>query len=167
MLATNMSGIILIRDNTPLPAGLAIESDVFLPGWRAVRNLDGYGFGRKIEEVNWNFFYLAGEIRVTVLGRDLPKTLRSAVKRVLAKQRIQFNSLEITRVVSKRFLGIPFVSVAAHTRHTQQSICLVPAKDLVSAKPVPAATEESPNSGRERHHAKEATKQSAVLISGS
>jgi len=150
MSANNASGTILIRENTLLPAGLAIESDVFLPGWRAVRNLDGYGLGRKIEEANWNFFYLAGEIRITVLGRDGSKTLRRAVKRVLTKQDKQFNSLEITKVVLKRFLGIPFVSVAAHTRHIQQGICLVPAKDFVWGKPDPAITEESPNSGRER-----------------
>jgi hypothetical protein len=167
MLATNMSGTILIRENTLLPAGLAIKSDVFLPGWRAVRNLDGYGLGRKIEEANWNYFCLAGEIRITVLGRNSWKSLRRAVKRVLAKQEKQFNSLEITKVVLKRFLGIPFVSVAAHTRHIQQGICLVPAKDFVWGKPAPAVTEESPNSGRKRHRADETTKQYTVLISSS
>jgi len=85
---------------------------------------------------NWNFFYLAGEIRATVLGRDRPGTLRRAVKCVLAKQEGQkFNSLEITKVVSKRFLGIPFMSVTAHSRHIQQGIGLVPAKDFVLRMP--------------------------------
>ena len=130
MSANEASGTILIRENTLLPAGLAIESEVFLPGWKAARNIDRYELDRRLEEANWNFFYLAGEIRVTVLGRDGSKTLRGAVKRVLAKQEKQFNSLEITKVVLKRFLGIPFVSVAAHTRHIQQSICLVPATDV-------------------------------------
>ena len=41
MLATDMSGTILIRENTLLPPGLATESEVFLPGWRVVKNLDG------------------------------------------------------------------------------------------------------------------------------
>jgi hypothetical protein len=137
MSATNKSGTILIRDNTPLPVGMAIERDVFLPGWQAVKDLDGYQVGRKIEGAKWNFFYLAGEIRVTVLGSS-SKTLRRAVKRVLAKQGKQFNSLEIVSVVSKRFLGLPFVSVIAHTRHIQQGARLVPAKDFVLEKPVPA-----------------------------
>src|SRR6267154_3951746 len=114
MSVTNMSETILIREKTLLPAGLAIESEVFLPGWRIVRNLDGSALARNIEGANWHFFYLAGEIRATVLGRDRPGTLRRAVKRVLAKQEGQkFNSLEITKVVSKRFLGIPFISVTA------------------------------------------------------
>ena len=137
MLATNKSGTILIRDNTPLPAGMAIEQDVFLPGWKAVKDLDGYRLGQKIEEAKWNFFYLAGEIRVTVLGSGR-ETLRRAVKRALAKQEKQFNSLEIASVVSKRLLGLPFMSVVARTRHIQQAARLVSARDFVLKKPVPA-----------------------------
>ena len=159
MLATNKSGTILIRDNTPLPAGMAIERDVFLPGWKAVKDLDGYQLGRKIEGAKWNFFYLAGEIRVTVLGGS-SKTLRRAVKRVLAKQEKQFNSFEIASVVSKRFLGIPFMSVVAHSRHIQQSTRLVPAKDFVLEKPVPGSQES-------KRQVEAATKQYTALISNS
>jgi hypothetical protein len=156
MLATNKSGTILIRDNTPLPAGMAIERDVFLPGWKCVKDLDGYRLGRKIEGAKWNFFYLAGEIRVTVLGSG-SKTLRRAVKRALAKQEKQFNSLEITTVVSKRFLGVPFMSVVAHTRHIQQGIC------LVLENSVPAALQ----TGISNRQVEETTKQYTALISHS
>ena len=115
-----------------MPANLPIESEAFLPGWRAVRNLDGYELGRKIEEAEWYFFYLAGEIGAIALGREGPGTLRRAVKRILAKQEGQkFNSLEVTKIISKRFLGIPFMSVTAHSRHIQQGIGLNLAKDLV------------------------------------
>jgi hypothetical protein len=121
-----------------LPANLPIESEAFLPGWRAVRNLDGYELGRKIEAANWNFFYLAGEIGAIALGREGPGTLHRAVKRILAKQEGQkFNSLEVTEIISKRFLGIPFMSGTAHSRHIQQGIGLNLAKDLVSR--IPAA----------------------------
>jgi len=135
---TNRARTILIREDTPLPANLPIESEAFLPGWSAVRNLDGYELGRKIEEAKWYFFYLAGEIGAIALGREGLGTLRRAVKRILAKQEGQkFNSLEITKVVSKRFLGIPFIGVTAHFRHIQRGIGLVPAKD--SAPRIPAA----------------------------
>ena len=135
---TNRARPILIREDTPLPAQLPIESEAFLPGWRAVRNLDGYELGRKIEEAKWYFFYLAGEIGAIALGREGLGTLRRAVKRILAKQEGQkFNSLEVTEIISKRFLGIPFMSVTAHSRHIQQGIGLVPAKD--SAPRIPAA----------------------------
>jgi hypothetical protein len=127
---------IFIKEDTPLPANLPIESEAFLPGWKVVKNLDRSTLDRNIERANWNFLYLAGEIRATVLGRDRPGTLRRAVKCVLAKQeRRKFNSLEITQVVSKRFFGIPFMSVTAHSRHIQQGIGLVPAKDFVLRMP--------------------------------
>src|SRR6266446_2106323 len=139
----NRTITIFIKEDTPLPANLPIESEAFLPGWRVVKNLDRSALARNIEGANWNFFYLAGEIRATVLGRDRSGTLRRAVKCVLAKQEGQkFNSLEITKVVSKRFLGIPFMSVTAHSRHIQQGIGLVPAMDFVLRMPV-AATPES------------------------
>jgi len=132
----NRTMTICIKEDTPLPTNLPIESEAFLPGWKVVKNLDRSTLARNIEGANWNFFYLAGEIRATVLGRDRPGTLRRAVRRVLAKQEGQkFNSLEITRVVSKRFLGIPFMSVTAHSRHIQQGIGLVPAKDFVLRMP--------------------------------
>src|SRR5882672_4172124 len=132
----NRTMTICIKEDTPLPANLPIESEAFLPRWRVVKNLDRSTLARNIEGANWNFFYLAGEIRATVLGRDRPGTLRRAVRRVLAKQEgHKFNSLEITRVVSKRFLGIPFMSITAHSRYIQQGIGLVPAKDFVLRMP--------------------------------
>jgi len=134
---------IFIKEDTPLPANLPIESEVFLPGWRVVKNLDRSTLARNIEGANWSFFYLAGEIRATVLGRDRSGTLRRAVKCVLAKQEGQnLNSLEITKVVSKRFLGIPFMSVTAHSRHIQQRIGLALTMHLGMRMPVAAPNKE-------------------------
>ena len=158
----NKALAILIRENTPLPVNLSIESEAFLPGWRVVKNLDRSTLARNIESANWNFFYLAGEIRSAVLGRDRLGTLRRAVKCVLAKQEGQkFNSLELTKVVSRRFLGIPFISVTAHSRHIQHDICLVPAKDFVLRMPVAEVPESGLESRPEEHHAELATKQYA------
>jgi len=143
MSDTNIAGTILIKEDTCLPANLPIESETFLPGWRVVRRVDRSTLARNIQGVNWNFFYLAGEIRATALGRNQPGTLRRAVKCVLAKQEGQkFNSLEITEVVSKRFLGIPFINITAHSRHIQQGIGLVPAKDSTLRMPVAAPNKE-------------------------
>jgi hypothetical protein len=139
----NGAGTILIREATPLPANLSIESEAFLPRWRVVENLDRNTQARSIEGANWSFFYLAGEIRATAFGRDRPGTLRRAVRRVLPKQEgRKFNSLEIAKVVSKRFLGIPFISITAHSRHIQQGIGLVPAKDSALRMPVAAPNKE-------------------------
>ena len=150
-----------------MPAGLAIESEAFLPGWRVVKDLDGDSLARSIESANWNFFYLAGEISAAVLGRNRSGTLQRAVKRLLAKEETQFNSLEITKVVSKRFLGISFMRVVAHARHIQQGICLVPVKGFISGMPVPAAPERRPDSGREQGYAEVITRPHGALTSSS
>jgi len=159
--AHNTSGTILIRENTLLPVGLAVESEAFLPGWRVVKNLDGYGLGQKIEKAKWYFFYLAGEIRASALGREGPGTLRRAVKSLLATPEGQkFNSLEITSVASKRFLGIPFITVTAHFRHIQQGICLAPARNFVLRMP-----ESGSSGGAKERHGAPARKQYAALFS--
>jgi hypothetical protein len=164
----NRTRIIFIKEDTPLPETLSIVSEAFLPGWQVVKNLDRQALTREVEGANWNFFYLAGEMRATVFGREGLGTLRRAVKCILAKQEGQkFNSLEITKIVSKRFLGIPFLSVAAHSRHIQQGVGLVPAKDFVLRMPVAEMPESGLASGREEHHAGVATKQYTALISTS
>ena len=80
---------IFIRENTRLPASVTLESETFLPGWRSIKNLDGRQLGRKIESAMWNYFYLAGPLKATVLGRESLATLRKAVQRVLAKKQSQ------------------------------------------------------------------------------
>ena len=168
MSDVNGTKTIFIKEGTPLPATLSIESEAYLPGWRVVGSLDRYALARRIEGANWNFFYLAGELRATVLGRDRSGTLRRAVKCVLGKHEGQkFNSLEITKVVSKRFLGIPFISVTAHARHIQEGIGLVPAKDFVLTTSIAAAPRAGLDSGEQQRHGEMAVKPYTALISSS
>ena len=128
---TIKTGTILIKEGTFVPAALQFESEPCATGWRLVKNLDGYGLGRKVHEAGWTFFCLAGEIKATIFGFDVQKTLRRAVKRILANLKPEeFNSLEITRVALKRFLGVPYASVSARSRHIQESLVLFRAKDL-------------------------------------
>ena len=125
------SPTIFVKDNTLLPAGLALQSEAFLPGWRSVTNLDGRQLGRKIERAKWNYFYLANPIKTTVFGREGLPALRRAVKRILAKQQNpSFNSLEITKIISKRILGVPYLTISAHFRHIQEGMYLISAKDF-------------------------------------
>jgi hypothetical protein len=131
MPETIKAGTILIKDGTFLPDALRFETEPCAPGWRLVKNLDGYGLGRKIHEAGWTFFCLAGEIKAIVLGIDEQRTVRRAVKRILARlKREKFNSLEITQMANKRLLGVPYASVCARSRHIQESVFLFQAKDL-------------------------------------
>jgi len=165
MSVKNASGTVLIRENTLLPAGLALESEVFLPGWRIVRDIDVYGLGRKIEEAHWNFFYLAGERKAIVFGHEKSGALRRAVKQILAKREGQkCNSLEITGVIAKRFLGIPILSVTTNSRHIQESLYLVPIEGLASGTTAAAAPGTKLDSSERRHHREVFTKQDEALI---
>ena len=62
------TGTILVKENAVLPKGLQFESEPCVPGWRLVRDFDGYGLDREIREKGWTFFCLAGEIKTTVFG---------------------------------------------------------------------------------------------------
>jgi hypothetical protein len=133
MSANSMSGTILIREHTLLPLDLAVATEAAFPGWRIVRNLDGYAFGREIQKANWNLFYLAGAVRTIAFGRARQQTVQQAVKRILAKGKGQgFNCLEITEVIAKRFLGIPFLCLTTNSRHIQESPYLVSIEGLAS-----------------------------------
>ena len=125
------TGTILIKEGTLLPEGLQLESEPYLKGWRLVKNLDSSGLDRKFCEARWDFFYMAEEVNAVVFGFDLEKMTRRAVKRMIASMKSdEFNCLEIARVAAKRFLGLPYVTVAAHPRHIQESMFLFHAERL-------------------------------------
>lgn len=125
-------GTILIEERTLMPECLQFDSEPYSDGWRAVKNLDGYGLDRKIRDAGWTFFYMADEIRASVFGFDRQKALCRAVNRLLANPKAEkFNSLQITRVVARRFLGLPYVTVSAHLRHIQEGMVLFHSKQPV------------------------------------
>jgi len=131
MPANDPAGRLFIREDTILPGGLIIETEAFLPGWRAVRDCHGYRLGQKIEQAKWNFFFLAGDVKAIVFGRPGPSSLRRALRSILAKPAARkFNSLEIAGTRSRWFLGIPFVIVTANFRHIQQNLTLDRANDF-------------------------------------
>ena len=135
-------GIIFIRDGTSLPPSLSVTSDAFLPNWRIVTSHDRSALARSIEGCNWYFFYLAGNIQARVLGGNNLTVLRKAVKRILVKRGDdKLNSLEITAIVSRRFLGIPFTTFTAHSRHIQERIALVPEGKFVLDVPTTSVAE--------------------------
>jgi len=132
-------GAILIEGGALLPDSLRFESEPYSKAWRLVKNLDGYGLDRKIRQAGWTFFYMA-QIKASAFGFDREKAVRRAVNRVLANLRSEkFNSLEINQVAAKRFLGLPYVTVSAHSRHIQESMFLCHDKRLAEWDPAQLA----------------------------
>ena len=118
-------GTILIEDGPLISKLLGLESEPCLGSWSAVKALDGFALDRKIHAAGWNFFFMAAEVKVMFIGALGTKKMQKALKRILAKVRHKaFNSLEITGIVAKRFLGVPYTTISAHSRHIQQSCYL-------------------------------------------
>ena len=125
MRETIQAGTILIKEGTLLPDSLTFESEPYSPGWRSVAGLDGYAMDRKTHDAGWTFFYLAGESRTTAFGSEGQETVRRAIKKILAGLKSEkSNSLEITGVVFKTFLGVPYARVSFHLRNLQKGMFL-------------------------------------------
>jgi len=125
MPPTVQVGSILIEDWPPMTPLLGLESEPYSGNWSLVKVLNGFALGRKIHAAGWNFFFMAGETRVMFLGALGAKKIQNALQRILVKVRHQnFNSLEVTGIVAKRFLGVPYATVSAHSRHIQPSCYL-------------------------------------------
>jgi len=103
-----------------MPRSLLAQTGAESNGWTAIRvNLST--FEKTVEEAGWTFFFMAGEVKATVFGFDKQTALRTALKRLIADVKSQHcNSIEITRVVGKSFLRIPYVSLSAYARHLQK-----------------------------------------------
>ena len=125
MAQTIEIGTILIKEGTHLPESLHLQSDPCVKGWRVVKNLSNSAIDLKLAELGWTFFFMAGEVNAIALGSDSEKTIRRTVAKVIANMKSsQYNCLEISRVAAKNFLGLPYVTVAGHPRHIQESIYL-------------------------------------------
>jgi len=114
------AGTIMVQPSESLRS-LGIESEPYCESWQSLGISESSGLDQKIRDSGWKLFYMAEELKTAVPAWGGHKTLRRGVKRLLSQTRLQyFNCLELTHILRKRFLGIPYVSIAAHSRHIQQ-----------------------------------------------
>jgi hypothetical protein len=125
MPPTVQVGTILIEEWPLMPRLLGLESEPYSGDWSLVKVLDGFTLDRKIRASGWSFFFMAAEVKAMFFGALRAKKIEHALKRILGKVKQQhFNGLEVTEIVAKRFLGVPYAVVSAHSRHLQQSCYL-------------------------------------------
>ena len=118
-------GSILIEESPRMTQVLGLESEPYSGNWRLVKVLRGFALDRKIRASGWNFLFMATEVKATIFGALGTNKIQKALKRILEKVEGQhFNSLEVTGIEERRFLGVPYAVVSAHTRHVQQSCYL-------------------------------------------
>ena len=122
-------GAILIEEG-PLTQLFGLETEPYSGNWSLVKVLDGFALDHKIRDAGWNFFFMAAEVKAMFFGAIGAEKIRNALRRILGKVRQEhFNALEVTGIVAKRFFGIPYTVVTAHSRHVQQSCTLDSTKE--------------------------------------
>src|SRR5271167_4347836 len=113
------AGTMMVQQSASMRS-LGIESEPYSGNWHSLGILESSGLDRRVRGAGWSLFFMANELRAVVPAWGGQNTLRAGVKRLLAQTRLQhFNCLEVTHILKKHFLGIPYVSIAAHSRHIQ------------------------------------------------
>jgi len=122
MASTVHVGTILMKEWPGMPQLIGLETEPGLGEWSMVKLPDAFSLDRQINAAGWNFFFMAAEVKTMFLGSLNPAKVQSALKRIVAKvQHQHFNGLEVTAIVVRHFLGVPYVTVSAHSRHLQHS----------------------------------------------
>jgi hypothetical protein len=118
-------GTIMICPGTLVPESLHISADPYWRGWKMVNKAETAFLDTNVRKAGWRLFFLAANTLTIVWGTWGEKNARKAMQRLLGKVKsLHFNCLEITAIVSRKFLGIPYVHVSAHSRHMQKGLIL-------------------------------------------
>ena len=138
------NGCIFVMDRLLLPAALRFQGQRYSEGWRLLNGLKSNDIELRARDCSWNFIYLAEGMRRTVFGFGRASSLGRAINKLLeAARQDAFNSVEVTEITARQFLGLHWVSVAAHSRSLQKSHQIKPfaarSRDLAMAQCVPAA----------------------------
>jgi len=125
MTANVQVGTILMESRPVMAQALGLQSAPYSANWGVLTALDGLGIHRNIEAAGWNFFFMAAEVKVMFFGAIGAGRVQNALQRMLVKVKpLNFNCLEVTGIAAKRFLGVPYTVVSAHSRHIQESCYL-------------------------------------------
>jgi hypothetical protein len=115
-------GCIFLMDGLLLPPPLRFEGHLYSDGWRLLNRLTSGDIELRAHDSSWNFIFLAEVMRRTVFSFGRAVSLRRATNIVLGEARKNaFNSVEVSEITARRFLGVHWVSVGAHFRSLQKS----------------------------------------------
>ncbi len=118
-------GSLFIKTSAVLPEVWPADSEAFAQGWRVLTTLDASALDRKLRRQAWGVFDIPGQSSAHALGFYGEKAVGKATARLLAKLNpLKFNAAEIVEVTAKKFLGVPYLTVSAHSRHVEESQAL-------------------------------------------
>ena len=113
-----------MQKGTILPPAFRPGSESYPSAWVSVKSsLDPHDLEKEFAALGWTFLYMAGKVKATAFGFDRRKSMDKALARLIGGAiRQKCNCLEIDEVSMRSFLGVPGVSVSAHTRHIQKGM---------------------------------------------
>ena len=115
-------GALLLRSGTDLPLGVQVLTTSYSHEWKMVEGKDD--LDSRFHTAGWNLLFIANTLRATCVGIS-DTSLRRGLNRLLKQIRaLNLNSLRVTHIVSKKFLGIAYTSLIAHPCHIQQGCFL-------------------------------------------
>lgn len=114
----------MVQQGTPLPPAFRPGSESYPNAWVSVKSsLDPHDLEKEFAALGWTFLYMAGKVKASAFGFDRQKAMDKALARLIAGAMLQkCNCLEIDEMATRSFLGMPGVSVSAHTRHIQKGM---------------------------------------------
>lgn len=111
------AGKILVKQDALVPEVSGVVSEPYAAGWLLLKNVDGYGLGKKVRVSGGSFSPITVNVTATRLGLGKPDAIRRAVERLIAGRKSEkLNCLEITKTTSRRILGLFSVTVSAGLR---------------------------------------------------
>jgi hypothetical protein len=114
-------GTMLLKDGTRIPKTLAVSTERYSAGWSFITASTSAQLDTRVENAGWTLFYMAGEIRTRSFGfNELSRTARAVAKVIHVVKRDSCNCLEIIAMRHGSFLGLPYTSLIAHSRHIQR-----------------------------------------------
>ncbi len=116
------TGTLLMDKGTPVPQFFSIGTESYPNAWiQVTANSNFENFEKELATAGWTFFYSACEIKTIAFGFDKQRRTDAALRRLMSNATLQkCNCLEIDKVSMHSFLGLPYVSVSAHSRHLQK-----------------------------------------------
>jgi hypothetical protein len=113
MPQTVQVGTILMKESPLVPEHFGLDIEHYSGNWNVVKTLDAFALERKIRGAGWSFSFMAAEVKGMFFGAVGAKKVQNALHRIFGKVRQQpFNALEVTGIVLKRFLGVPYTIVS-------------------------------------------------------
>jgi hypothetical protein len=121
MATTIKVGTVFIQNQPLILRTLALESEPYAETWDVLQSPPNASLDRKIRDTGWSHCFVDAEVRATAHGKLSASSVHRALEQIFARVRnADFNCLEVTRIIENRFLGVPYVTVCAHSRHIPQ-----------------------------------------------